>query len=301
MHHSAFRNDKRNQEQRDPLDTLIYKIFKFLSARDRETIKKLVNATPIVAGDALERVQHTLSRISTIVLNHTSDHPIHRDANRQDFITDKIVAYLTKCFGSKLPSTLRIADIGGGNGDVLSNLQSVISDSNPANFFCVETATDWVESYAHNHTNIQYVFWDNQTIPIPDKSCDVVLCMVSLHHMPESTLTTTVSEIARMIKPGGLLLIKEHNARNDASRNLIEWEHHLYHVLDCAYNQEQVDPSKYLEKCVHNFKSIHDWQELMETHGFDHLKTTNRFLELPYVLNDPKNPTFLYWSVFVAR
>ena len=48
-----------------------------------------------------------------------------------------------------------------------------------------------------------------ETIPLPDASVDLVLMFKSLHHVPMDRMDDALSEIARVLKPGGLAWISE--------------------------------------------------------------------------------------------
>lgn len=278
----------------DSLDNLIYKIFKFTNEHDRTSIKRFIADTP---ANNVNKLKSNLSKISNIILKYCQKQPLKRDEHRQDFITCKILNFLNGMRPEIINNDLCIADIGGGNGDVLSLINNLVS-GNRDNFICVETATDWVETYSHNNNNIVYKFWDNNVIDIPDDSCDVVMCMVSLHHMDENTVNNTLKEMKRILKKEGLVLIKEHDSDNLNTHKLIDWEHHLYHILDCAYENKSVNPDEYINKLVHNFHSKHFWCRMFQENEFRFVTRTNRFLDGAYVENDPKNPTKLYWDVY---
>jgi ubiquinone/menaquinone biosynthesis C-methylase UbiE len=141
------------------------------------------------------------------------------------------------------------------------------------------------------------MFWDNESLQIEDNSVDTILCMVSLHHMTDSTIETTLKEINRILKPGGMLLVKEHDA-NEMSKKFIVLEHYLYHIMDSAYQHKVIDPDAYFDNCIDNFKSIREWRGLIEDiGGLNRKTTTNRFLDGPFV-NDNKNASNLYWEVY---
>lgn len=57
--------------------------------------------------------------------------------------------------------------------------------------------------------NIQFVDYGAQAIAKPDASVDAVLMFKSLHHVPAADLTKAMSEIRRVLKPGGLAYISE--------------------------------------------------------------------------------------------
>jgi ubiquinone/menaquinone biosynthesis C-methylase UbiE len=45
----------------------------------------------------------------------------------------------------------------------------------------------------------------------PDKSFDVILCIIVMHHMPDETKVEGIKEMARVLKPGGRLLVVDSN------------------------------------------------------------------------------------------
>ncbi len=57
--------------------------------------------------------------------------------------------------------------------------------------------------------NIQFVDYGAQAIAKPDASVDAVLMFKSLHHVPAADLAQAMSEIRRVLKPGGLAYISE--------------------------------------------------------------------------------------------
>ena len=48
-----------------------------------------------------------------------------------------------------------------------------------------------------------------EAVPLEDESVDIVLMFKSLHHVPMSQMDRALSEIARVLKPGGLAWISE--------------------------------------------------------------------------------------------
>ncbi len=48
-----------------------------------------------------------------------------------------------------------------------------------------------------------------EDIPLPDASCDVVIMLKSLHHVPISRLDAAFGEIRRVLVPGGYLYVSE--------------------------------------------------------------------------------------------
>lgn len=278
----------------DSLDNLIHKIYKFVSLYSKTSIKDIIVKTPTNNEVILKT---NINNISIIILKYIQSLRLKKDIHRQDFITDKIIQYIQRIKPELIDSNLVVADIGGGNGDVISGINNRVN-GHKDNFICVETQTDWVEDYPRDNENILYKFWNNNVIDIDDNSCDVVLCMVSLHHMTPETIRNTFEEIKRILKNDGLLLIKEHDTNCRKTQTLIEWEHHLYHILDCAYNNILTNADEYISKSINNFNSKVYWQSILEEHGFKLRHRTNRFLDGEFIENDSRNPTNLYWDLY---
>ena len=284
-------SEMNNKIYDNKLYDLINKIFRPLSSADKWHIKSLI--------DQSKNIKQTLETISEIVTNEFIRMKCVTDENRQEFIATKILKFIRQNNKkTMITDKTRIIDMGGGNGNVLQQMNSMLGFTEQKdNFICVETKTDWVETYDYNNKNITYMFWDNDSLQIEDNSVDTILCMVSLHHMTDSTIETTLKEINRILKPGGMLLVKEHDF-NEISKKFIVLEHYLYHIMDSAYQYKVIEPDAYFENCIDNFKSIREWRRLIENIGGLNWKTTtNRFLDGPFV-NDSKNASNLYWEVY---
>ena len=280
----------------DKLENLIHKIFKPLPISEKREISN------IIKGKSL--VKDKLLNISKIVRDSVKKLGLKRDDSRQDFITDKMKQYLESYYPKLVEDHCKIVDIGGGNGNVLSGLRdSIKGETRMEDFICVETLTDWNETYEFNNKNITYHFWKKDetefNLNIEDNSVDIVLCMVSLHHMKDETIDKVLKNVSRILKPSGRLFIKEHDS-NKESAFYILWEHHLYHILDCAYKGEVVDVDGYLCSNIYNFKSKEEWTLTLDDLGFELVKLKNRFLDGD-IVKDDKNSSELYWGIYQKK
>jgi len=57
--------------------------------------------------------------------------------------------------------------------------------------------------------NVEFVLSGAQAIPLDDESADIVIMFKSLHHVPIELMEPSVTEIRRILKPGGLAYISE--------------------------------------------------------------------------------------------
>lgn len=233
-----------------------------------------------------------LYKLSILIKTKNNEH-----SNRQDFISEKILQLINNVSSSTITSnTTKIVDIGGGNGNVLAYLGSKLGLLKE-NLIVVEPIMDeWTEDYKCDNP-VTYMKWNNTTINIPDKTIDVVIIMVALHHMDDTTISSCLSESQRILKSDGIILIKEHDCDTNIVKTLIDWEHHLYHLCE---RKSDNDFNTYISKYVDNFKSLSDWDKLISSKGFKLIKHLNRFLEDNDSTNgnDPKNITALYWSIY---
>jgi ubiquinone/menaquinone biosynthesis C-methylase UbiE len=57
--------------------------------------------------------------------------------------------------------------------------------------------------------NVDFIFMGAEDMPFADNSFDIILMFKSLHHVPVTSMSHAMSEIARVLKPGGLAYISE--------------------------------------------------------------------------------------------
>ena len=268
------------------LTRIIQKIFYFASENIKSHITKVI----------FDRKRSEFQKLNDLVklVKPYYKEPLIKSANRQSYITDKL--YKKFCdLDIDIHDNINIADIGGGNGNTLSLLREKNTALSNENLYCVEDKK-WVEEYSFDKDYIQYIFWDFHTINIPDNKVDVILIMVSLHHMKDSTIENVLTEIKRFAKNGAYVFVKEHDA-NETNRTTIIWEHHLYHILDIIKYDRTFDYKAYTENNILNFKSMLQWHMTFRQYGFVLIDTLNRFLELDKE-HECKNPTDLYWSIY---
>jgi SAM-dependent methyltransferase len=85
----------------------------------------------------------------------------------------------------------------------------------------IDIAPGVVERAAEHFPDGQFKLYDGQQIPFEDQRFDVVFTVCVLHHVPPGEWTSLVTEMARVLKPGGLLYIFEHNPYNPLTRRAV--------------------------------------------------------------------------------
>jgi SAM-dependent methyltransferase len=85
----------------------------------------------------------------------------------------------------------------------------------------VDIAPGVVERAAENFPRGKFQLYDGKSIPFDEQSFDVAFTVCVLHHVPPAQWTSLVAEMARVLKPGGLLYIFEHNPYNPLTRRAV--------------------------------------------------------------------------------
>ena len=109
----------------------------------------------------------------------------------------------------RLTPAITIADLGAGEG-----LLSQLLARRAKQVWCIDNSVKMVEvgtelALKNNLANLTYKLGDIEQVPLPDKSVDLAILSQALHHAQHPQ--TAVNEAARILKPGGQLLILDLN------------------------------------------------------------------------------------------
>lgn len=96
-----------------------------------------------------------------------------------------------------------VLDIGGGTGSV----GELWSDS--SRYICLDIDPQKLEGFtAKNPTGIA-LLGDATRIPVAAGAVDIVLCTNVTHHLPDEALSLMMTECARVLAPGGKLILSD--------------------------------------------------------------------------------------------
>lgn len=127
-------------------------------------------------------------------------------------------------------SISKVLDIGTGAGDFVKILHSVfpvgtkITGIDPS----VEALADAILN--NEFPNVEFIRMEGEKLDFPDESFDVVCLSNAMHHL--ASTEQTFSEMKRVVKPGGWLLIAEivSDGLNEAQENQKMYHHFKSYV-----------------------------------------------------------------------
>ncbi|MGA2091608.1 MAG: methyltransferase domain-containing protein, partial [Endomicrobiales bacterium] len=196
-----------------------------------------------------------------------------------------------------LPPGALVLDVGAGN----NALGKTILTHQPTLHV---TGTDIIDY--HDQTpvpNLRFIKMDSQThIPLPDQQADVIVCNAIAHHVAPEIMDSFLSEMSRLLKPGGKIILIE----NTFSPTLLANEHadqdineefgelvrqhgpefaNAYFAFNDWYTNIVIQEIEGIP-LPYNFKSIEEWDQLLGDHGFIS-DTKNHFGFPRYSLHKP--------------
>ena len=290
---------------------LVHKIIKTNKKTDLYKLRKQIELIILSHINQQILLVQALTDIKILLVRYN----IHKYNDTQYFIADKLSSKIYNIIKSNSSKTdICICDIGGGNGNIISKIGTNLNILKN-NLICIETKQDWYELYTYDHDNITYYFWDNNTIYLPNESVDFVIIMVSLHHMTDEIIQNTISEVSRILKTGGYLLLKEHDCITTNDNYIINWEHHLYHLMEIMETNKmetnkmetnkmetnneisyETEIEKYVRQYVENFKSKEYFDTIITKYSLQKITELSRILEPINI--DINNITKLYWAIY---
>jgi SAM-dependent methyltransferase len=94
----------------------------------------------------------------------------------------------------------------------------------------------------------------------PDASLDFVSCYVGLHHMTPETLSAFTASIARVLRPGGIFVLRDHDVRTPEMFRFVSLIHTIFNAGTGASWEQNRDELRY-------FASIETWVERLSAVG----------------------------------
>ncbi|CAM2156466.1 FAD-binding protein [Pararobbsia alpina] len=100
-------------------------------------------------------------------------------------------------------------------------------------------------------------------IELPAASADLVSCFVGLHHMAPEKLNPFLESIARITRPGGYFVVRDHDVTTPSMDAFVSLAHTVFNaVLGEPWETNRAE--------LRHFASVDDWIKRVEAAGFRH-------------------------------
>jgi SAM-dependent methyltransferase len=132
----------------------------------------------------------------------------------------RLVELARQCLGPGRPKAL---DLGCGPG---------LFDRHVASAFelhGVDVSPAMVDRARETNPEVEYAVSEPRRLPHPDGRFDLAFAVCVLHHVDRAGRLPLVRETARVVRPGGLVAVFEHNPWNPLTRRV---------VRDCAFDED---------------------------------------------------------------
>lgn len=132
-----------------------------------------------------------------------------------DFFTKAKVTHLLaiakRCLGD--PSGLSVLDVGCGVGETDRFL-----DGSFGSLDGVDVSRGAIETASASNPWARYKSYDGKTLPYESASFDLTFTICVMHHVPPDLWRAFTREMARVTRPGGAVVVFEHNPFNPLTR-----------------------------------------------------------------------------------
>lgn len=113
---------------------------------------------------------------------------------------------------------VRVLDVGCGNGRLHGFL---LSAAPSIKLTGIEVAAGFVEPAREANPDVRYDLYDGRRLPYEDATFDAAFTVCVLHHVSPARWPDFVTELRRVVRPGGLVAVFEHNPLNPVTTYIV--------------------------------------------------------------------------------
>jgi len=113
------------------------------------------------------------------------------------------------------PTGLHALDVGSGPGSLHPYLTEIDALEG------VDVSQALVERAAAANPDVRYRTYDGRTLPFPDAGFDLAFAVNVFHHVEQPDRANVAAELARVVRPGGIVAVFEHNPLNPLTRLVV--------------------------------------------------------------------------------
>jgi ubiquinone/menaquinone biosynthesis C-methylase UbiE len=164
-----------------------------VSARvpERLDVEELIDAT----GHDLAELSHSLRQVASV------DRILGGERGMRRAVTEALGGARAAGHGVS-PGGFSLLDVGAGNGSVAERMGAWIERriDGPVRVLAVDAHPDVVEVGRQETPGLMWIRADGRRLPLRDDSADVVVCVLTLHHLDRAGALDLLVEMARVAR-----------------------------------------------------------------------------------------------------
>ncbi len=136
-----------------------------------------------------------------------------------EYFAEYKIADLSEMLNRLRLPTSKILDFGSSIGNSLPYFRKYFSSSEVS---CADVSARSIEIAQSRFPGQENYILIDKNIPLPTASQDVIFSACVFHHIPHDEHLYWLAELRRITKPGGVLVIFEHNPLNPLTRHFVD-------------------------------------------------------------------------------
>lgn len=150
--------------------------------------------------------------------SETIDESLGRFGASHDFFTRhkaRLIARLLADRGRD-PAAMDLLDVGCGIGQIHDLIGPTFRSVTG-----VDVSSASIEQAQARFPGYRYLAYDGDRLPFPDAGFDMAMAICVFHHVPPAQWQSLAADMLRVLRPGGLALVIEHNPWNPVTRRIV--------------------------------------------------------------------------------
>lgn len=146
------------------------------------------------------------------------DKSLNKYGASHDFFTKHKAHLIASILKSNdlVAAQMALLDIGCGVGKIHRYLQDDFKAITG-----VDLSEQSIEVARETYPEIEYSAFDGNRLPAEDGAFDMTLAICVIHHVPVEKWAFFVAEMLRVLRPGGIAVVIEHNPYNPLTRRIV--------------------------------------------------------------------------------
>jgi len=181
----------------------------------------------------------------------------------QQYRINRKIHVIDKLLPDKINKTFKYLDLGCNDGSLTRGISKYYNfDSD--NIYGIDIPEWGGVKIDCKIKNMYYINEKEPKLPYADNFFDLITCFMVLHH--NYNVTYMISELKRVLKKGGYIIINEHDMNNYINKQVIDFQHLKYMCTET----DNIEPDKY----IGNYKNMREWNKLFNLKIIKYTKPT---------------------------